>query len=136
LVFIAGGNGTDPLAGGLAANGFGDHSPGNYSMAAGFVCEVVMTAIFLFVIMGATDKRAPIGFAPLAIGLTLTLIHLISIPVTNTSVNPGAQHGSCSIHPRLGAHATLAVLGGPAAGRCHRRIDLSFHHSRLGPGSG
>ena len=93
LVFIAGGNGTDPLAGGLAANGFGEHSPGGYSMAAGFVCEVVMTAIFLFVIMGATDKRAPAGFAPLAIGLTLTLIHLISIPVTNTSVNPARSTG-------------------------------------------
>jgi aquaporin Z len=93
LVFIAGGNGSDPLAGGLAANGFGDHSPGNYSMAAGFVCEVVMTAVFLFVIMGATDKRAASGFAPLAIGLTLTLIHLISIPVTNTSVNPARSTG-------------------------------------------
>jgi aquaporin Z len=93
LVFIAGGNGTDPLAGGLAANGFGDHSPGGYSMAAAFVCEVLMTAIFLFVIMGATDKRAPAGFAPLAIGLTLTLIHLISIPVTNTSVNPARSTG-------------------------------------------
>jgi aquaporin Z len=93
LVFIAGGNGTDPLAGGLATNGFDDHSPGHYSMAAGFVCEVVMTGIFLFVIMGATDKRAPVGFAPLAIGLTLTLIHLISIPVTNTSVNPARSTG-------------------------------------------
>ena len=93
LVFIAGGNGTDPLAGGLAANGFGDHSPGNYSMEAGFVCELVMSAIFLFVIMGATDKKAPTGFAPLAIGLTLTLIHLISIPVTNTSVNPARSTG-------------------------------------------
>ncbi len=65
-------------AGDLAANGYGDHSPGNYSMAAGFVCEVVMTCIFLFVIMGATDKRAPVGFAPLAIGLALTLIHVSS----------------------------------------------------------
>jgi aquaporin Z len=93
LVFIASGNGSDPLAGGLAANGFGDHSPGHYSMAAGLVCEVIMTAIFLFVIMGATDKKAPTGFAPLAIGLTLTLIHLISIPVTNTSVNPARSTG-------------------------------------------
>src|SRR6202021_3635828 len=75
LVFIAGGNGTDSLAGGLAANGYGDHSPGNYRMAAGFVCEVALTAIFLFVIMGATDKKAPTGFAPLAIGLTLTLLN-------------------------------------------------------------
>jgi len=93
LVIIAGGNGTDPLAGGLAANGFGEHSPGHYSMAAGFLCEVVMTAVFLFIIMGATDTRANGGFAPLAIGLTLTLIHLISIPVTNTSVNPARSTG-------------------------------------------
>jgi aquaporin Z len=93
LVTIAGGNGSDPLAGGLAANGYGEHSPGQYSMAAGFLCEVVMTAIFLFVIMGATDRRANGGFAPLAIGLTLTLIHLISIPVTNTSVNPARSTG-------------------------------------------
>ncbi len=93
LVIIAGGNGSDPLAGGLAANGFGEHSPGHYSMAAGFLCEVVMTAIFLFVIMGATDTRANGGFAPLAIGLTLTLIHLISIPITNTSVNPARSTG-------------------------------------------
>lgn len=93
LVIIAGGNGTDPLAGGLAANGFGDHSPGHYSMMAGFLCEVVMTSVFVFVIMGATDSRASVGFAPLAIGLTLTLIHLISIPVTNTSVNPARSTG-------------------------------------------
>jgi aquaporin Z len=93
LLFIAAGNGTDPLAGGLAANGFGDHSPGNYNLAAGFVCETVMTAIFLFVFMGATDTRSPRGFAPLTIGLTLTLIHLISIPVTNTSVNPARSTG-------------------------------------------
>src|SRR5271165_1745535 len=93
LVFIAAGNGIDPLSGGLAANGFGDHSPGHYSMMAGFVCELVMTAIFLFVIMGATDKKAVAGFAPLAIGLALTLIHLISIPVTNTSVNPARSTG-------------------------------------------
>jgi aquaporin Z len=93
LTFIAGGNGADPLAGGLAANGFADHSPGKYNLAAGFVCEVVMTAVFLFVIMGATDKRAPTGFAPIAIGLALTLIHLISIPVTNTSVNPARSTG-------------------------------------------
>ncbi|MDR0577237.1 MAG: aquaporin Z [Candidatus Accumulibacter sp.] len=74
--------------GGFASNGYGEHSPGGYSLGAAFVCEVVMTAIFLFVIAGATDKRAPAGFAPIAIGLCLTLIHLVSIPVTNTSVNP------------------------------------------------
>ena len=93
LLFIASGNGSDPIAAGLAANGVGDHSPGHYSMAAGFVCEIVMTAVFLFVIMGATDKRTPGNFAPIAIGLCLTLIHLISIPVTNTSVNPARSTG-------------------------------------------
>ena len=78
---------------GLAVNGFDAHSPGGYTMAAGVLTEVVLTAFFLFVIMGATDGRAPAGFAPLAIGLTLTLIHLISIPVTNTSVNPARSTG-------------------------------------------
>src|SRR6185437_1475528 len=93
LVFIASGNGSDPIAAGLAANGVAEHSPGHYSLGAGFACEVVMTAIFLFVIMGATDKRTPGNFAPLAIGFALTLIHLISIPVTNTSVNPARSTG-------------------------------------------
>lgn len=81
------------VAGGFASNGFGEHSPGGYSMMAALVCEIVMTAVFLFVIMGSTGKRAPAGFAPLAIGLCLTLIHLISIPVTNTSVNPARSLG-------------------------------------------
>ncbi len=76
------------LAGGFASNGYGAHSPGQYSLVAGLVCEVVMTFMFLVVILGTTHKRAPVGFAGLAIGLGLTLIHLISIPVTNTSVNP------------------------------------------------
>lgn len=89
LSIIAGGKeGFDLVASGFAANGYGEHSPEGYSMAAGFVCEVVMTFMFLFIILGATDKRAPAGMAPVAIGLGLTLIHLISIPVTNTSVNP------------------------------------------------
>lgn len=81
------------VAGGFASNGFGAHSPGGYSMEAALVCEMVLTAVFLFVIMGATDQRAPAGFAPLAIGLCLTLIHLVSIPVTNTSVNPARSTG-------------------------------------------
>lgn len=81
------------VVGGFASNGFGEHSPGGYSMMAALVCEIVMTAVFLFVIMGSTGKRAPAGFAPLAIGLCLTLIHLISIPVTNTSVNPARSLG-------------------------------------------
>ena len=79
--------------GGFATNGYGDLSPGQYSMMALLVCEVVLTAVFLFVIMGATDSRAPAGFAPIAIGLCLTLIHLVSIPVSNTSVNPARSTG-------------------------------------------
>ncbi len=79
--------------GGFASNGYGDHSPGNYSMASGFITEVVMTMMFLFIILGATSKRAPQGLAPVAIGLGLTLIHLVSIPVTNTSVNPARSTG-------------------------------------------
>ncbi len=93
LVQIASGNGTDVLAGGLAANGFGDHSPGGYNLHAALITEVVMTLFFLIVILGSTDSRAPAGFAPIAIGLALTLIHLISIPVTNTSVNPARSTG-------------------------------------------
>lgn len=85
--------GFDLVASGFATNGYGDHSPGGYSMMAAFLCEVVMTGFFLFVILGATDSRAPAGFAPIAIGLCLTLIHLISIPVTNTSVNPARSTG-------------------------------------------
>ena len=93
LAWIAGGAPGFDIAGGLASNGYGEHSPGGYSMGAGFVTEVVLTLMFLFVILGATDKRAPAGFGPIAIGLCLTLIHLISIPVTNTSVNPARSTG-------------------------------------------
>ena len=93
LYLIASGKAGFDLAGGFASNGFGEHSPGKYSMFAALVCEVVMTMMFLIVILGSTDKRAPAGFAPLAIGLCLTLIHLISIPVTNTSVNPARSTG-------------------------------------------
>lgn len=92
LVIASGQPGFDVHAG-FASNGFGEHSPGGYSMVAALVTEVVMTMMFLLVIMGATDKRAPAGFAPVAIGLCLTLIHLISIPVTNTSVNPARSTG-------------------------------------------
>jgi aquaporin Z len=93
LYLIASGKPGFELAAGFAANGYAEHSPGGYSLLAALVCEVVMTAMFLLVIMGTTDKRAPQGFAPLAIGLCLTLIHLISIPVTNTSVNPARSTG-------------------------------------------
>ena len=93
LYVIASGNKDFSLAGGFASNGYGEHSPDGYSMLAGFVCEVVMTMMFLVIILGATDERAPAGLAPIAIGLGLTLIHLISIPVTNTSVNPARSTG-------------------------------------------
>ena len=93
LYLIASGNKDFSLDGGFASNGYGDHSPNGYSMTAGFVCEVVMTMMFLIIILGATDVRAPAGLAPIAIGLGLTLIHLISIPVTNTSVNPARSTG-------------------------------------------
>lgn len=93
LYVIASGIPTFSLSGGFASNGFAEHSPGGYTMIAALICEVVMTALFLFVIMGSTDERAPKGLAPIAIGLMLTLIHLISIPVTNTSVNPARSTG-------------------------------------------
>lgn len=93
LYLIASGKAGFELSSGFASNGFGAHSPGGYSMLAALVCEVVMTAMFLVIILGATDARAPKGFAPIAIGLGLTLIHLISIPVTNTSVNPARSTG-------------------------------------------
>ena len=93
LYLIASGNSTFSLAGGFASNGYADHSPEHYSLLACFLIEVLLTAFFLLVILGATDERAPKGFAPIAIGLCLTLIHLISIPVTNTSVNPARSTG-------------------------------------------
>jgi len=93
LYLIASGQEGFSLSGGFASNGYGAHSPGGYGLGAAFVCEVVMTMMFLIVILGATEARAPQGFAPIAIGLCLTLIHLISIPVTNTSVNPARSTG-------------------------------------------
>jgi len=93
LYVIASGAAGFSLSAGFAANGYGAHSPGGYPLLSCVVCEITMTAIFLFVIMGATDKRVPVGFAPIPIGLVLTLIHLISIPVTNTSVNPARSTG-------------------------------------------
>ena len=93
LYIIASGAPGFSLAGGFAANGYAEHSPGGYNIVAAFAMELVMTAVFLFVIMGATHGKAPAGFAPLAIGLALVLIHLVSIPVTNTSVNPARSTG-------------------------------------------
>jgi aquaporin Z len=93
LYLIASGKAGFDVTAGFASNGYGTHSPGGYSLFAAFITEVVMTLMFLIIILGATDKRAPQGFAPIAIGLGLTLIHLISIPVTNTSVNPARSTG-------------------------------------------
>ena len=93
LYLIATGKAGFKVSAGFASNGYGAHSPGNYSLLAALITEIVMTMMFLLIILGATDKRAPQGFAPIAIGLGLTLIHLISIPVTNTSVNPARSTG-------------------------------------------
>jgi len=97
LYAIASGSPTFDLAKGFAANGYGAHSPGQYSMVSGFIAEVVLTMMFLFIIMGATHGKAPVGFAPIAIGLGLTLIHLVGIPITNTSVNPARSTGPALI---------------------------------------
>ncbi|MBX3708794.1 MAG: aquaporin Z [Gammaproteobacteria bacterium] len=97
LYYIASGQSGFDISNGLANNGYGEHSPGHYSLASGFITEVIMTFMFLITILGATDSRAPKGFAALAIGLSLTLIHLISIPVTNTSVNPARSTGPALI---------------------------------------
>ncbi|WP_377160812.1 aquaporin Z [Roseateles sp. UC29_93] len=114
--------------GGFASNGFGEHSPGGYAMGAALLCEVVMTAMFLFIIMGATDKRAPQGFAPIAIGLALTLIHLISIPVTNTSVNPARSTGvALFAEPwalqQLWAFWVAPLVGGLIGGAAYRALS-------------
>ena len=121
LATIASGNGTDAVAGGLASNGFADHSPGGYSMGAAFATEVLMTFFFLLIILGTTDERANVNFAPLAIGLALTLIHLVSIPITNTSVNPARSTGPALMVggwaiQQLWLFWVAPVLGAVAAG--------------------
>jgi aquaporin Z len=130
LVQIGSGNGTDVIAGGLASNGYADHSPGGYSLGSAALTEVVMTLFFLFVILGATDSRAPAGFAPIAIGLALTLIHLISIPVTNTSVNPARSTGPALMVGGAALHQLwlfwVAPIGGAiAAGVLYRWLGKS-----------
>jgi len=125
LVLIASGKAGFDLAGGLASNGYGEHSPGQYSLVACLICEIVMTAMFLFVIMGTTHGNAPVGFAPLAIGLCLTLIHLISIPVTNTSVNPARSTGPAVFVggwalAQLWLFWLAPIIGGAAGGLIYR----------------
>jgi aquaporin Z len=125
LYFIAGGKPGFDVAAGFASNGYGAHSPGGYSLGAAFVCEVVMTFMFLLVIHGATDRRAPAGLAPVAIGLCLTLIHLVSIPVTNTSVNPARSTGVALIVggwavQQLWLFWIAPIIGGLLGGAAYR----------------
>jgi aquaporin Z len=127
LYFIASGNPAFQITGGLASNGYGAHSPGGYSLGACFVAELVLTFMFLMVILGATDRRAPAGFAPIAIGLALTLIHLISIPVTNTSVNPARSTGPAIFVggwaiAQLWMFWVAPILGGMLAGAAWRGL--------------
>lgn len=127
LYLIASGKADFKLADGFASNGYGDHSPGGYSLLAGFVAEFVLTFMFLLIILGATDKRAPQGFAPIAIGLGLTLIHLIGIPVTNLSVNPARSTGPAIF---VGGWALMQlwlfwiapIAGAAVAGVVHRQV--------------
>ena len=135
LYLIASGRADFSLAGGFASNGYGAHSPGGYSLAAGLVCEVVMTFMFLIVILGTTHKRAPVGFAGLAIGLALTLIHLISIPVTNTSVNPARSTATARVRRRLGPSAALAVLACSGDRRRNRGLRIQGGLRRLSRGT-
>ncbi len=128
-VIASGKTNFDPSAG-FASNGYGEHSPGGYALVSCFVCEIVMTMMFLFVIMGATDKRAPQGFAPIAIGLCLTLIHLISIPVTNTSVNPARSTGVAVFAggwavTQLWLFWVAPLIGGILGGSIYRVLERS-----------
>jgi aquaporin Z len=127
LFLIASGKDGFSLTNGFAANGFGDHSPGHYGMAAAFLCEVVLTAFFLLIILGATEPRVPAGFAPIAIGLGLTLIHLISIPVTNTAVNPARSTGPALFVggwaiQQLWMFWLAPLIGGALGGLIHRFV--------------
>jgi aquaporin Z len=129
LYVIASGSPDFDIAKGFAANGFGDHSPGKYGLGACLVTEIVLTMMFLFIIMGATHGKAPAGFAPIAIGLALTLIHLISIPVTNTSVNPARSTGPALFVGgwalgQLWLFWAAPLIGGAAGGMLYRWIGV------------
>src|SRR5271166_4575340 len=128
LYAIASGAPDFSLAGGFAANGYGDHSPGKYGLVACLISEIVLTMMFLFVIMGSTHGKAPVGFAPIAIGLALTLIHLISIPVTNTSVNPARSTGPALFVggwalAQLWLFWVAPLVGGAAGGLLYRWLS-------------
>ena len=138
LFLIASGKTGFDVAGGFAANGYADHSPGAYSLVAALVAEVVMTFFFLIVILGATDERAPKGFAAIAIGLALTLIHLVSIPVTNTSVNPARSTGPALFVGgwavrQLWLFWVAPIAGAVLAGAVHRFV-ITAHESEEHPG--
>jgi len=127
LYLIASGQAGFDINGGLASNGYAEHSPGGYSLMAGLVAEVVLTFMFLFIILGATDRRAPLGFAPIAIGLGLTLIHLIGIPVTNVSVNPARSTGPALFVggwalAQLWLFWLAPIVGGILAGLVYPRV--------------
>ena len=116
------------MTAGFASNGYGEHSPGGYGLTAALVTEIVMTFMFLMIILGATDRRAPQGFAPIAIGLGLTLIHLISIPVTNTSVNPARSTGVAIFQgtghfPNYGCFGVAPIVGAVLAGLVYRWFE-------------
>jgi aquaporin Z len=140
LYLIASGKAGFDLSAGLASNGFADHSPGGYSLTASFLTEVVMTFMFLMIILGSTDERAPKGFAPIAIGLGLTLIHLISIPVTNTSVNPARSTGPALIVggwalQQLWLFWIAPLIGAAAAGLAYRWLGAPSRSARFPRGS-
>ena len=127
LFAVASGNPDWSLAKGLASNGVGAHSPGGFSLQAGLIIEVLLTAFFLLIIMGSTHGKAAPGFAPIAIGLALTLIHLISIPVTNTSVNPARSTGPALVEGGIALHQlwifwVAPLLGGMLGGWCYRGL--------------
>jgi len=129
LYLIASGAAGFDVAAGFASNGYGAHSPGGYGLVAALNCEVVMTLMFLVIILGATDARAPAGFAPIAIGLGLTLIHLISIPVTNTSVNPARSTGPALFVGdwalgQLWLFWVAPIVGALLAGGLYRRLAV------------
>jgi aquaporin Z len=137
LYLIASGKAGFDLAGGLASNGYGEHSPGKYSASSAFITELVMTFMFLIIILGATDRRAPSGFAPIAIGLALTLIHLISIPVTNTSVNPARSTGPALIVggwalQQLWMFWVAPLIGAVVAGVAYRLLGGRRRAEELG----
>jgi len=137
LYLIASGAPGFDLAKGFATNGYGDHSPGHYSLVSALCTEVVMTMMFLFIIMGSTHGKAPAGFAPLAIGLGLTLIHLVSIPVTNTSVNPARSTGPALIEggvalSQLWLFWLAPLIGGVLGGIIYRWLSVEPHGEIIG----